>query len=129
MSDAGFESSRMAGQADGMGNGICRGLGAAPGHATGRAHVVRTAQESLSIPAGSILIIRIVHPHLAPLLARVGGIIVEEGALLQHATTLAREFGVPAIVALRRATELFATGDLLEVNGITGEVIRREPAP
>ena len=63
---------------------------------------------------------------LAP---RVGGIIVEEGALLQHATTLAREFGVPAIVALRRATELFATGDLLEVNGFTGEVIRREPAP
>lgn len=105
---------------------VCRGLGAAPGCAIGRAYVLRAAQDSLTIPAGSILVSRILHPHLAPLLARVAGIVVEEGALLQHATTLAREWGVPAVVGLRGATELFAAGELLEVNGDTGEVNRRE---
>jgi pyruvate,water dikinase len=63
---------------------------------------------------------------LAPLLAHVAGIVVEEGALLQHATTLAREWGVPAVVGLRGAMYLFIAGELLEVNGDTGEVIRRE---
>jgi pyruvate,water dikinase len=104
---------------------VHRGTGTAPGRATGKAHVLRAASDGLDvIPAGSILVIRILHPHLAPLLARIGGVVVEEGALLQHATTLAREFGVPAVVGVREAVTLFRTGEWLDVNGDTGEVIR-----
>src|SRR5262249_39150770 len=106
--------------------GIFRGLGAAPGRATGKAHLGRQAPDALEVPMGAILVLRILHPHLAPLLARVAGLVVEEGALLQHATTLAREFGVPAIVGLANALEVFRDGDLLEVDGTTGEVVRKE---
>ena len=101
------------------------GLAAAPGHAIGKAYVIRSAEDIMAVPAGSILVLRILHPHLAPLLPRVAGLVVEEGALLQHATTLARECGIPAAVGIRDARNLFQGGQLLEVDGYTGKVIER----
>lgn len=107
------------------GNSTFTGLGAAPGRASGKAHVVRKVEDIMNIPAGSILILRILHPHLAPLLPRLGGLIVEEGAILQHATTLARECGIPAVVGIANARDLFQDGDILELDGARGVIIRR----
>jgi len=101
------------------------GLGAAPGHASGKAYVIRNAEDIMAVPAGSILVVRVLHPHLAPLLPRVAGLVVEEGAILQHATTLARECGIPAAVGIRDARSLFQDGELLEVDGYTGKVTER----
>ena len=105
---------------------VYSGLGAAPGRARGKAHVIRNAEDIMAVPAGSILVLRILHPHLAPLLPRVAGIVVEEGAILQHATTLARECGIPAAVGIRNARSLFKNGDLLDVDGYTGKVTARQ---
>ncbi len=104
---------------------VYSGLGAAPGRATGKACVIRNAEDIMAIPAGSILVLRILHPHLAPLLPRVAGLVVEEGAILQHATTLARECGIPAAVGIRDACNLIEDGELLEVDGYTGKVTKR----
>jgi pyruvate,water dikinase len=110
-------------------DGVYRGLGAAPGRASGAAHVLREEPDGLSVPAGAILVLRVLHPHLAPLVPRVAALVVEEGAILQHATTLAREFGVPAIVGLPDAVEIFRSGEQLQVDGNTGEVLRKGFAP
>ena len=104
---------------------IYSGLGAASGRASGKAYVIRNAEDIMAVPAGSILVMRILHPHLAPLLPRVAGLVVEEGAILQHATTLARECGIPAAVGIRDACNLFQDGELLDVDGYTGKVIKR----
>src|SRR5678816_364857 len=101
------------------------GYGAAPGRATGKAYVIRNVEDIMAVPAGSILVVRILHPHLAPLLPRVAGLVVEEGAILQHATTLARECGIPAAVGIRDARSLFQNGEVLEVDGYTGKVTKR----
>lgn len=105
---------------------VYSGLGAAPGRATGKAYLIRNAEDVMSVPAGSILVMRILHPHLAPLLPRVAGLVVEEGAILQHATTLARECGIPAAVGIRDARNLFRDGELLEVDGYTGKVTAKQ---
>src|ERR1051326_1424641 len=104
---------------------IYSGLGAAPGRASGKAYVIRNAEDVMAVPAGSILVMRILHPHLAPLLPRVAALVVEEGALLQHATTLARECGIPAAVGVRDARSIFRNGELIEVDGFTGQVQRQ----
>lgn len=101
------------------------GLAAAPGRASGQAYIIRNAEDIMAVPAGAILVIRILHPHLAPLLPRVAGLVVEEGAILQHATTLARECGIPAAVGIRDARNLFRDGEMLEVDGYTGKVTER----
>jgi pyruvate,water dikinase len=104
---------------------VYSGLGAAPGRATGKARVIHNAEDILNVPAGSILVMRILHPHLAPLLPRIAALVVEEGAILQHATALARECGIPAAVGIRDARNLFRDGDCLEVDGYTGKVTVR----
>jgi phosphohistidine swiveling domain-containing protein len=104
---------------------VYSGLAAAPGRASGKAYVIHNAEDIMAGPAGAILVIRILHPHLAPLLPRVAGLVVEEGAILQHATTLARECGIPAAVGIRDARRLFQGGVLLEVDGYTGQVTER----
>jgi phosphohistidine swiveling domain-containing protein len=107
---------------------VYSGLAAAPGHASGKAYVIRDAEDIMAIPAGCILVLRVLHPHLAPLLPRVAGLVVEEGAILQHATTLARECGIPAAVGIRDARSLFQGGELLDLDGYTGRVIERQGA-
>src|SRR5712691_10976453 len=101
------------------------GLAAAPGRASGKAYVIHNAEDIMAVPAGSILVVRVLHPHLAPLLPRVAGLVVEEGAILQHATTLARECGIPAAVGIRDARSVFQDGELWDVDGYTGKVIER----
>jgi len=104
---------------------VYSGLPAAPGRASGKAYVIRNAEDIMAVPAGSILVVRVLHPHLAPLLPRVAGLVVEEGAILQHATTLARECGIPAAVGVRDARNLVQDGALLDVDGYTGKVTER----
>jgi pyruvate,water dikinase len=102
------------------------GLGAAPGRANGKVHLLRESSLRQVVPGEAILVTRILHPHFAPMLARVAGIIVEEGSLLQHATTLAREFGIPAIVGVSGAVAEFRDGDDIEIDGSTGEILVRQ---
>jgi phosphohistidine swiveling domain-containing protein len=99
-----------------------QGTGAAPGRAAGRAHVRTADAGAVTVPPGAVLVIPVLHPYLAPTLPRLAAVVVEEGGLLQHATILAREFGIPAVVALRGATRLIATGAWLDVDGRSGEV-------
>jgi pyruvate,water dikinase len=89
-------------------------------------HIVSEASLRGELREDSILVTRILHPHLAPLLARAAGIIVEEGSLLQHATTLAREFGVPAVVGVAGAVTFFHDGDEIEMDGDTGVIVARQ---
>jgi len=102
---------------------VWHGLAASSGRAIGEASVLRGTDGVVHLPPGTILVARILHPHLGPLMCRVAGLVLEEGALLQHATVLAREFGVPAVVGVAGATQIISDGDLVEVSGGTGEVL------
>jgi pyruvate,water dikinase len=48
--------------------------------------------------------------------------VAETGSVLSHLAILAREYGVPTVVALAGATERFADGTWVVVDGTTGEV-------
>lgn len=101
---------------------VYSGVAAAPGRATATAHVIQNVEDIMAVPAGCILVMRILHPHLAPLLPRVAGLLIEEGAILQHATTLARECGIPAVVGIKDARNLVRNGDVVELDGYAGKV-------
>jgi pyruvate,water dikinase len=48
--------------------------------------------------------------------------VTEVGGLLSHAAVIGREYGIPAILNLNQATKLIHEGDLIKINGKTGEV-------
>ena len=56
-------------------------------------------------------------------LEHVAGFITDIGGKVSHTAILSRSLGIPAVVGLEVATSLINGGDLLVINGETGEVV------
>jgi phosphotransferase system enzyme I (PtsI) len=64
-------------------------------------------------------------PSVAALLdwTRVRGLVCDIGGPTHHTVILARSLGVPVVVGLGRATQVISPGQLLAIDGTTGEVV------
>ncbi|MGD2062087.1 MAG: PEP/pyruvate-binding domain-containing protein [Nitrospirota bacterium] len=100
-------------------DGALHGVGASPGRVAGRVRIVEDPTKD-TIQQGEILVARNTDPGWTPILSKVAGIVVEEGGLLNHCSIVARELGIPAVVGLRRATQVFRDGDRLVIDGGLG---------
>jgi phosphohistidine swiveling domain-containing protein len=97
------------------------GVGAGGGRGTGPA-----VQGSVRRPPapGDVLVVRELQPGLAAWLPGLAGLVAETGGTLSHLAILAREYGVPTVVAVHDALQRFPSGARLLVDGTTGEVRR-----
>jgi rifampicin phosphotransferase len=98
------------------------GRGAGGGRGIGIVHNPTTGPP----PAGSVLVVRALEPGLAALLPGLSGIVAETGSVLSHLAILAREVGVPTVVAVENAVDRFPPGARILVDGNTGEVTVQE---
>lgn len=73
--------------------------------------------------AGKILVAKMTDPGWVFLLAGAAGIIAEKGSLLSHTAIISRELRKPAVVGVENATRLLRNGDLVEVDGDTGQIV------
>ncbi|WP_306043396.1 MULTISPECIES: PEP/pyruvate-binding domain-containing protein [unclassified Mameliella] len=101
------------------------GTGCSKGKITGRARVVRDPRREMLEP-GEILVASNTDPGWIALFAGAAAIVVERGSLLSHSAIVSREMGIPCVVGIRDATRWLRTGDLIEVDGGTGEVRKRD---
>jgi pyruvate,water dikinase len=69
-----------------------------------------------------VLVVRTLEPELASLLPGLAGLVAETGSTLSHLAILAREYGVPTVVAVPDALERYPAGAVVLVDGGTGEV-------
>jgi pyruvate,water dikinase len=99
-----------------------RGLGSSPGRAEGRARVITDPRLGLELQPGEVLVAHSTDPGWTPLFYHCAAVVVDVGGLLSHASTVAREYRIPAVVNVQHGTELIRTGDYLVVDGATGEV-------
>jgi rifampicin phosphotransferase len=99
-----------------------RGVGAVRGTYTGVARVLRGEEEFDRLAAGEVLVCAITSPAWAPILPLAGALVTDHGGVLSHPAVIAREFGIPAVVATRRATRVIPDGALVEVDGSRGVV-------
>jgi phosphoenolpyruvate synthase/pyruvate phosphate dikinase len=84
--------------------------------------VVPTLEDAASVKAGEILVTRFTDPGWTPVLGLVSGIVTEVGGLLSHAAVIGREYGIPAVLNVPRATQMLATGQIIEIDGNEGTV-------
>lgn len=99
------------------------GTACSPGIARGRARIVRDPRNA-EIQPGDILIAERTDPGWIMLFAASAGVVVERGSLLSHAAIVAREMGLPAIVAARGVIEWLRDGELIEIDGSAGTITR-----
>jgi pyruvate,water dikinase len=102
---------------------VLTGISGSAGVVEGRARIVRDpslAPRDLS--RSDILIVPFTDVGWTPLLAGIGGIVAETGGQLSHTAIVAREYGLPAVVSVKRATQRVREGQLLLVDGGEGRV-------
>jgi phosphoenolpyruvate-protein kinase (PTS system EI component) len=56
------------------------------------------------------------------LFSLLSGVITETGGILSHAAVIAREYGIPAVLAVQNATRKLRDDQKVILNGNNGEV-------
>lgn len=101
---------------------MLNGVGCSPGVATGPAHVFSSMNYTVLVQPGSIIVTNSIDPGMTPLFLTSAGLVTEIGGTLSHGATVAREYGLPAVVGVPHATEIIRTGQQITVDGYTGVV-------
>lgn len=92
---------------------LSQGRAAASGIATGRVFIVEHDDDLKRIPHDAILVARTASPEYAKAIGRIRGIITDIGSVTSHMSSVAREFGIPAIVDAGNATVVLPNGRLI----------------
>ncbi len=101
--------------------GAIRGIGTSAGQAGGRARIVHDPARA-DIQPGDILVAANTDPGWTPILSLAGGLVIEEGGLLNHCSIVARELRIPAVVGVRNATRRIPDGARILIDGGQGLV-------
>jgi pyruvate,water dikinase len=101
--------------------GALIGLAVSAGTVEGRARVVLDVADA-DVAPGDILVTTHTDPSWAPLFVAVAGLVTEVGGLMTHGAVIAREYGLPAVVGVRGATQLVRDGQRIRVDGTAGYV-------
>jgi phosphohistidine swiveling domain-containing protein len=100
------------------------GIGACPGVYRGRVRVIRTPDRLHTLRAGEVLVCETTSAAWMMVFRRAGAIIADTGSVLSHTAIVAREFGLPAVVAGGNATKTLVDGEEVIVDGTSGSVTR-----
>ncbi len=101
------------------------GLCVSPGSVEGEVVVMRDPSEFQKMKRGAILVAPPTDPSWTPLFTLASGVIVEVGGMLSHASTIAREYGLPALANVKNATRTLKTGDRVRLDASGGRVHRQ----
>jgi pyruvate,water dikinase len=94
------------------------------GVAVGPARVAHNLAEAAAMQPGEILVTPFTDVGWTPFFSRAAGLATEVGSVLSHGAVVAREYGLPAVAGLPGVTRRFKTGDMLRLDGNTGELRR-----
>ncbi|TWF92365.1 PEP-utilizing family enzyme [Saccharopolyspora dendranthemae] len=102
-------------------DGALHGTSASTGTVTGVARVVRDPAKARLEP-GDILVAPSTDPGWTPLFLTASGLVMEMGGPNSHGATVAREYGIPAVVGVPDATTRIVDGQTVTVHGSAGTV-------
>jgi rifampicin phosphotransferase len=107
-------------------SGELTGLCVSSGTVEAEVVVMRDPGEFASMRRGAILVAPATDPSWTPLFTLASGVIVEVGGMLSHASTIAREYGLPALANVKNATRILKSGERVRLDASEGRVTRLE---
>ena len=108
---------------------LLRGLGAAPGAASGPVCVLGSLADAGMFHDGDVLVTRMTAPDWVPLMRRAAAIATDSGGMTCHAAIVSRELGIPCVVGTQDATRRLRDGELVTVDATRGVVVEGRSAP
>jgi pyruvate,water dikinase len=102
---------------------LLRGLGGAPGSASGAARILASPAESAKLADGEVLVTHMTAPDWLPLMRRAAAIVTDSGGMTCHAAIVSRELGIPCVVGTGEATRVLRDGETVTVDATRGIVL------
>ncbi|PIS09627.1 phosphoenolpyruvate synthase [Candidatus Beckwithbacteria bacterium CG10_big_fil_rev_8_21_14_0_10_34_10] len=103
---------------------LVKGDPASPGIAGGFAKLIKSPKMISELKYGEVLLTKMTTPDFVPAMKRASAIITDKGGQTSHAAIVSRELGVPCIVGTKTGTKIIKNGEMVTVNGKTGEVFK-----
>jgi pyruvate, water dikinase len=104
---------------------ILKGIAVGDKIATGNVCIMHSLDKRIGegheFKKGDVLVTDMTDPDWEPIMKKASAIITNKGGRTCHAAIVAREMGVPAIVACRNATELLYEGQLITASCAEGD--------
>ena len=101
---------------------VLTGIGTSAGVVTAPACVLNSPADFEKFQPGSILIAVTTTPAWTQLFASASAIVTDIGGPLSHSSIVAREYGIPAVMATHTATRSIKNGQMITVDGSEGTV-------
>jgi len=102
-------------------NRVLQGVGCCPGVVEGKVQIVRDASHYRE-SRGDILVAARTDPGWVPLFPAFRGILLERGSVLSHSAIVAREMGIPTIVAIPSLLDRLENGQRVRIDAAAGQV-------
>lgn len=103
------------------------GQPAGPGLVSGKARVILGPADLRALEAGEVLVCDAVDPNMTSVVPLAAAIVERRGGMLIHGAIIAREYGLPCVTGVPKATTLLRTGEMITVDGYLGIVtVNRE---
>jgi len=104
-------------------DGVLRGIPVSPGRVTAKARVIKELQDDIDLDPGEVLVCPFTDAAWTPLFFNAAAVVMDLGGPLSHGSTVAREYGLPAVVNVKTGTQTIHDGQEITVDGTTGEVL------
>ena len=101
---------------------LLQGVGTSSGTVTGKVRIVEKGKLPFDFTDGDILVTRLTDPTMVPWMIKAAGIICDIGGITSHPSIVSRELGIPCIVATKVGTTTLQEGQMITMNGETGEI-------
>lgn len=105
----------------GNGKVLCKGKAVGKKIISGRACIIHSLNEAHKLQAGDILIADNTNPDWNSLLRKAVSIVTNKGGRTSHASIVARELGIAAIVGTGNATQVIHDGQIITVANTEGD--------
>jgi pyruvate,water dikinase len=101
---------------------VLTGIGASTGKVTATARVLFSPEDFGKMKPGDVLVAVTTTPAWTPLFAMASAVVTDIGGPLSHSSIVAREYGIPAVLATGVATRRIKDGQTITVDGSAGTV-------
>ena len=100
------------------GEAACAGIGA------GKIYKINNQTDLDTVPKGAVLVSRNASPSFAKVIKELHAIVTEKGSMAGHLASVAREFGVPALMNAKNALESLPQGTEVTVHTTAHKVYK-----
>lgn len=99
---------------------VLKGIAVGDKIGAGKVRIIPNVSQIGKFKEGEVLVTQMTDPDWVPIMRKAAAIITDEGGKTCHASIVARELGIPAIVGTDKATQDLKTGDTVTVDCTQG---------